>query len=204
MQKEDSTNPISAGQKPASSLALQPSAQTIPKAPSSVVDPVAPVATPPEASVSSGGTEYAGFWIRFLALIIDSVILGVVSGIINGVFGGIIGATFLTSNQPAGSAAAGMFGFFSAIWLANIVINYAYYVILTGLYGATLGKMVLGLRVVDSNGQKIGMPKAALREIVGKVISGIVFALGYIWVAFDEKKQGWHDKIAGTYVVKVR
>ena len=60
----------------------------------------------------------------------------------------------------------------------------------------------MGLKVIDETGSNIGYGKSFLREIVGKIVSGLVFNLGYVWVAFDDKKQGWHDKIAGTYVVK--
>jgi uncharacterized RDD family membrane protein YckC len=182
---------------------------SVPPTQSGVVDPIASVPTPAQGvqmpPAVAPQANYAGFWIRFLAIIIDCVILGIVTSIINSIFGA--GFAFVPTTSD-GTSSAGTFGFLAGMmglsFIINLVINYGYYVILTGLYGATLGKMVLGLRVVDANGQKIGIPKAVLREIIGKWISGIVFALGYIWVAFDEKKQGWHDKIAGTYVVKVR
>ena len=57
---------------------------------------------------------------------------------------------------------------------------------------------------IDESGNNISIGKAILREVIGKWISGSVFDLGYIWVAFDEKRQGWHDKIAGTYVIKIK
>lgn len=148
---------------------------------------------------------YAGFWIRFLAAIIDGIILGIIGGTIQAVFGGLVGVTFVAAPPQDPTTSAGLFaGLMGTAVILSIAVQIAYYVGLTGAYGATVGKMVLGLKVVDTNGQKIGFGKAALREIVGKWISGLVFGLGYLWVAFDEKKQGWHDKIAGTYVVKVR
>jgi uncharacterized RDD family membrane protein YckC len=151
----------------------------------------------------AAGSSYAGFWIRFGASFIDSIILSVVTGIINTIFFG--GFNLLPASDPDSAATAGVAaGLFGASFLIQIAIQLGYYIILTGMYGATAGKMVFGLRVVDAQGQKIGLGKAAIRETVGKFVSGIVFGLGYLWVAFDEKKQGWHDKIAGTYVVKVR
>ena len=56
--------------------------------------------------------------------------------------------------------------------------------------------------VVDASGKPVGFWRGALREIVGKFLSGIAFYVGYVWIAFDRDKQGWHDKIAETYVVR--
>ena len=163
------------------------------------VDPISSDSKAKPAQVSG---EYAGFWIRFFALLIDGIILGVVGGIIMAVFGG---AAFVSAPSEPTPGTAGVFaGLFGAAQFLIWAIEIAYFVGLTGSYGATLGKMVLGLLVVDANGQKISFGKAVLREIIGKWVSGIVFGLGYLWVAFDGKKQGWHDKIAGTFVVKTR
>ena len=74
----------------------------------------------------------------------------------------------------------------------------------TAAFGATLGKMALGMRVVDESGQKAGFFKVLIRETIGKIVSAIVLFLGYIWILFDGKRQGWHDKIGGTFVVKAR
>lgn len=151
---------------------------------------------------------YAGFWIRILAAVIDGIILGIIGGVIQftTVFSGLFGAGFLAKEPGEPSATAGtlIIGTIIVMILVIIAIQIAYFVGLTSAYGITIGKMVLGLKVVDTTGQKIGFGKAALREIVGKWISGLVFGLGYLWVAFDDKKQGWHDKIAGTVVVKTR
>jgi uncharacterized RDD family membrane protein YckC len=64
--------------------------------------------------------------------------------------------------------------------------------------------MALGIKVVDREGRPPGLWKAFLREVVGKILSGLVIYIGYIWVAFDSEKRGWHDHIAGTYVVSAR
>jgi uncharacterized RDD family membrane protein YckC len=63
--------------------------------------------------------------------------------------------------------------------------------------------MLVGVKVVNAQGDIPGLRRAALREILGKIISAIVLFLGFLWIAWDRQKQGWHDKIAGTYVVKV-
>lgn len=120
-----------------------------------------------------------GFWIRLLASIIDSVIVNVAAIILTliaGVPGIVLG------------------------WLGSIL----YYVLFTGLKGQTPGKMATGIQVVTEGGEVPGVGRAFLREIIGKIISTVVIFIGYIWVAFDPRKQGWHDKIARTYVVKKR
>ncbi len=79
----------------------------------------------------------------------------------------------------------------------------AYYTLFTGLRGQTPGKMAVGIKVIREDGSLPGVGYAALRETIGKLVSGLALLLGYLWVAFDTKKQGWHDKMAGTVVVVV-
>ena len=163
-------------------------------------------------TVSTSGSavyEHAGFGPRLIAAIIDGVLLGFVTGVINGVLGTAmgLGMSALTTTdgtvdpENTGAFMATLFGSMALMLLINLVITWGYYIILTGMKGATIGKMVMKLEVVDENYQKISYGKAAMREILGKFLSGLVFCLGYLWVLFDDKKQGWHDKIAHTYVV---
>jgi uncharacterized RDD family membrane protein YckC len=86
------------------------------------------------------------------------------------------------------------------MWLFSLVMNIAYFTYFHGSTGRTPGKMLLGLQVVSAQGAPISYGVAFLRS-VGYLISSVVFCLGYIWVAFDKRKQGWHDKIAGTVVI---
>ena len=62
----------------------------------------------------------------------------------------------------------------------------------------------MGLSVVDERGQSIGFWRGMLREIIGKSISELFFYVGFIWIAFDSRKQGWDDKIASTNVLRRR
>lgn len=144
--------------------------------------------------------RYAGFWMRFLAILIDSVAMGIVSAVLHAIFG--FGGAFLTAGS--GSRDAISTGMVMGMLAANSVmmfISLLYYWLMTGLTGATLGKMALGLRVVKSDGQIPGLGFAFLREVVGKTISAILIGIGFLWVAFDGRKQGLHDKVAGTFVV---
>ncbi len=94
------------------------------------------------------------------------------------------------------------FGFLF-LWLFTL-LPWLYYWLFTGLNGQTPGKMLIGIKVVDEQGNVPGLGRAALREIVGKTVSTIPFFLGFLWIGLDRRKQGWHDKLARTSVVRSR
>jgi uncharacterized RDD family membrane protein YckC len=75
-------------------------------------------------------------------------------------------------------------------------------VYMDGIKGGTPGKLILRMRIVNEKGEYIGIPMAILRYI-GKILSGMILCIGYFMIAWDKKKQGLHDKIAQTYVIKV-
>ena len=85
------------------------------------------------------------------------------------------------------------------IWL-GLIVSVFYFVGQWAKSGQTIGKTVMGIRIISTNGTPLSWGKAFLRYI-GYLISGIVLSLGFLWLAFDHKRQGWHDKIAGTYVL---
>jgi uncharacterized RDD family membrane protein YckC len=89
------------------------------------------------------------------------------------------------------------------IWLFGTVLSISYAVFFTGYCGQTPGKMALRIKVIRTDGAPITYGRAALREVLGKFVSGILLGIGYLMVAFDSKKQGLHDKIADTYVIKL-
>lgn len=128
--------------------------------------------------------EYAGRLHRFAAFVIDVVIISVIIVVL-----GAIGVIDLGNPSATDQ-------------VIEAVITLGYYILLTAAFGATLGKMALGMKVVDESGQKAGVLKVLIRETIGKIVSAIVIFLGYIWILFDDKRQGWHDKIGGTFVVK--
>ncbi|HEY88006.1 MAG TPA: hypothetical protein G4O06_08310 [Dehalococcoidia bacterium] len=144
------------------------------------VDPTLVVAVPsPPLTAPEVVVECMGFWIRFAASIIDYVAIAVIF--------------FVLTPFAYGPGSP------SVIFLA-----WLYHWLFTGLKGQTLGKMVVGIKVINAQGNRPGLGYAALREVPGKLISAIVLCLGFLWIAVDRQKQGWHDKIANTYVVKVK
>lgn len=132
--------------------------------------------------VDMSNPTYRGFWIRLLAAILDSIIIGVPAGLIQ--FGLILG----TGIKSLGYI----------VQLAAVVLI----IYLDGIKGGTPGKLILGMRIVNEKGEFIGIPMAILRYI-GKILSGIILGIGYFMIGFTSKKQGLHDMIAKTYVVKV-
>ena len=92
---------------------------------------------------------------------------------------------------------------FGLLSVFEILLLWLYYWLFTGLKGQTLGKMAVGIKVVNAEGSVPGLGIATLREVPGKIASYIVIFPGFLWIIWDRRKQGWHDKIAKTYVVRV-
>jgi uncharacterized RDD family membrane protein YckC len=142
--------------------------------------------------------RYAGFWYRTLAWVIDNVIAMIVTVIIilplAFSFGAsMAGSSTMTEIQSAGEVLGNIVG---------ILITWLYFTISeSSPWQATLGKKLLGLRVTDEAGNRIGFGRANGRYW-SKILSALFLLIGFIMVAFTEKKQGMHDKIAGTLVFK--
>jgi uncharacterized RDD family membrane protein YckC len=141
--------------------------------------------------------EYASFFTRFLACFIDSFIIILVLGIFAYAITSISNALVNSYGEMDKTITT------SFVRIPTIFLGAAYFVYFTGTSGQTLGKKVLGIKVVkkETRGPP-GYTSAFLREIIGKVISVVVLGLGCLWVIGDKNKQAWHDKIAGTVVTK--
>ena len=85
--------------------------------------------------------------------------------------------------------------------IIDVFVFFGYFVFTTGIFGRTLGKWVAGIKVVDAEGNSPGVAVAIPREMAGRFVAVVVLGIGLIWIAYDSRRQGWHDKIAGTYVV---
>jgi uncharacterized RDD family membrane protein YckC len=127
----------------------------------------------PPVLVSAATLDRAGFWIRIAASLLDAVIVGITINLIPRPF------------QP---------NFMFALA--------AYCVVLWALKGTTIGGIVCNLRVVRTDDRPMDWPTSLVRAL-GGFLSFFVAGIGFIWVAFDDQKQSWHDKIAGTTVVVV-
>jgi uncharacterized RDD family membrane protein YckC len=120
----------------------------------------------------------ATFVQRFLAALLDGILLGVVTGLLEAIIGRSVGG------------------------LISLAIGIGYYGYLEGSpSGQTIGKRALGIRVVDLRGSgPIGFSRGVIRYFA-RFLSAIVFLLGYFWMLWDPEKQTWHDKLAGSVVV---
>lgn len=134
---------------------------------------------------------YGGFWIRVVAYIIDAILLTIVCGIADRLLGIDIFASDWKHYDPLAN-------------LISLAIGWLYFALLeSSERGATVGKMVMGLRVVTSDGRRLSFMNATGRYFA-KILSAIILCIGFIMVAFTDKKRGLHDIIAGTLVIKTR
>ncbi|MEA2478034.1 MAG: hypothetical protein QOC87_2233 [Actinomycetota bacterium] len=139
----------------------------------------------------------AGFWKRFVAAIIDGVLLGIVNAGISAAFGqSLVTTTHTNGTSSVHIQATGI------AFILEIAIAVAYFGYFEGgSTGATLGKKAMGIRVIDfSSGAPIGFGRAVLRYFA-RFLSAVVCLLGYLWMLWDKEKQTWHDKISTTLVV---
>jgi uncharacterized RDD family membrane protein YckC len=157
------------------------------------------------------GVAYAGFGVRSVAYLIDWIVLGFVSAIIW--FGAVIvgvasvggrlspsaTVTTITPDQVAAAATVALY-LYAGLGLAWLVT--ALYFIVMWHSGGTIGMRMLGLRVAcEEDGRPIGFGRATARYL-GYLVDWLALGLGLLWVGVDDRKQGWHDKIAGTLVVR--
>lgn len=168
--------------------------------------------------------DYASRWARFFAAVIDFIVLVVVWAVLGAV--GILGAE-RDASEPAEAVSA-----LSRDTIIVTATALLYYAAMTVALGATLGKMALGMRVVGADGERVGAGAVVAREVVGRAgayivqvvlvvvfraalgdgassfIAGaagfLVFVVIFLRILVDDRRQGWHDKIGGTFVVKAR
>jgi uncharacterized RDD family membrane protein YckC len=150
------------------------------------------------------GRRYGGFWRRLFAFLIDEVILYFVSLILFmisllalGLKEDMVGSVISSLGEPEHGIAL-----FALLYIAtSLLAGMIYFTGFHGMAGRTPGKMLFGLRVIQASGDPI-TPGIAFLRWVGYLISGPLFCLGFLWIAFDGRKQGWHDKIAATLVIR--
>lgn len=126
--------------------------------------------------------QYAGFWIRLGAYLIDAVLLWAINFLI----------AFVVASLGKGPELIAS--------LISFIINLFYFGIMeSSEHQATLGKMAVGIKVGDRSGGQLTLANA-LGRYLAKIISGITLCIGFIMIGWDEKNQGLHDKLADTYV----
>lgn len=149
--------------------------------------------------------RYVGFWKRVLATLIDTiVVLVVIVPLLYAFYGSSYFKFDLESLLAAAGASAPSRPMFAgpADVFINLVLPIVALILFWRFRGATPGKMLVGAKIVDA--RTLGKPSTA--QLIGRIFAYLVSmlpaCLGFLWVAFDKRKQGWHDKLAGTVVVE--
>jgi len=180
----------------------QPAAAPAPVSPA-IPSPVAASSYQPLAPqpgfAPAGSVRYGGFWIRFVAAIIDGIIVQAVVLPLSFIVGGITGfAGAMSGIENTGiQLMGGVFGFVIGVagsWLYEALME-------SSSRQATLGKMIFQMKVTDLSGNRITFGRATLRYFA-KWLSGLTLLIGYIIAGFTEKKQAIHDMIASCLVLR--
>lgn len=151
---------------------------------------VSPIISTQQANITpvSITQHYAGFWIRTAAILIDGVIWNLVL---------LLLSIILSLPTPTIlSISAKFFSSSAFLIIPFFIIN----ILLIRKFGQTPGKMIVGIKIISEDGE-LGIWKIFLREVVGKIVSSLIFLIGYFMVAFTAHKKGLHDMIASTAVV---
>jgi uncharacterized RDD family membrane protein YckC len=161
-------------------------------------------------SAASGGVIYAGFWLRFVAYLIDNLLMSVGLGLIfiplaiaTGALAHFQAIAMSRGGQPDPGAVMGIISLILTFAAISVLLSWLYHAYFESCdWQATPGKRVLSIYVTDVNGQRISFLHATGR-FFAKIVSGLIpFAIGYIMAGFTQRKQALHDMIASTLVVR--
>jgi uncharacterized RDD family membrane protein YckC len=178
---------------------VQPPALENPEISPRPQSPAWQVPAAPAYSAPMPGVQNAGFWLRLVAAVIDGIILGVVIWPLSLTIGIAIGLAGGAVSMPG-----------VGVHIVNGIVSFVLSSCASWIYEAamessskqaTVGKMALGLKVTDLEGQRISFARASGRHFA-KYVSGMILAIGYIMAGFTERKQALHDMIAGTLVIR--
>ncbi len=132
---------------------------------------------------------YAGFWTRFIAYVLDMIVVYSLASLLNTVSFGLLNRQF-------------DFPILGEESLSYVIVMFAYFISMTYFFSQTLGKMIMKIKVETNKGDKLGIMDVVYREVVGRLLTIFLAYIPYLAVAFTNKKKGLHDYIADTVVVK--
>lgn len=137
--------------------------------------------------------QLGGFWARFFAYVLDIVVVTSVTGAVSLLVSGQKGSMWTLFSVGSASSLVD--------WI-TVIIFWIYNVAMLKIFGMTVGKMALGLKVYQDNLESLDWLTVIVREVVGKTISIMLIGFGFAMVIWDDKRQALHDKIAETIVVR--
>ena len=132
---------------------------------------------------------YAGFWTRFVAYLIDMIVIYAISSLLNTFSFGLLNKRL-------------DFPILGEESLSYVIVMFTYFITMTYFFSQTLGKMIMKIKVETNKGDKLGLMDVVYREVVGRLLTIFLVYIPYLAVAFTNKKKGLHDYIADTVVVK--
>jgi uncharacterized RDD family membrane protein YckC len=138
-------------------------------------------------NLATPADRFIAFLIDWAILIVVAIVIGILQAILSKIHLGFVGIL---------------------LGLVQMVISVGYFIYLWSVEnpytgkGQTIGKKMRGIKIIKADGTDLTVGDAVIRYI-GYIVSGVVIWLGFIWIFIDANKQGWHDKIAKTYVIKV-
>lgn len=163
--------------------------------------------TPPDSTAANLQGQYAGFVTRLIAFFIDQLILVVTIFVANTAVLLVlsffdISPESISSGMDAGNQFDTILGLIlvGVAFALNFLFYYGYFIFFWMLVGQTPGKMVMGVRVVSTNGRPLSFFQS-VRRLIGYFISMVVLFMGFLWILVSDTRQGWHDKFASTYVI---
>lgn len=140
------------------------------------------IVNPSMGRLASPGKRLGAYFLDLLVPVVALFLILVVAG---------MGAA---TGSDAGAGVGALLGF-------GLFVAYVIWALVLFARGTTPGKNLLGMRVIKEDGRNAGFLTMLIRETIGKAISGLVLALGFLWILFDDGNQGWHDKLMSTYVI---
>lgn len=132
---------------------------------------------------------YAGFWTRFIAYVLDMIVVYSLASLLNTVSFGVLNRQF-------------DFPILGEESLSYVIVMFTYFISMTYFFSQTLGKMIMKIKVETNKGDKLGLMDIVYRELVDRLLTIFLVYIPYLAVAFTNKKKGLHDFIADTVVVK--
>ena len=132
---------------------------------------------------------YAGFWTRFIAYLIDMIVIYAISSLLNTISFGLLNKVL-------------DFPILGEESLSYVIVMFTYFISMTYFFSQTLGKMIMKVKIATNRGDKLSFADVVYRELVGRLLTIFLAYLPYLAVAFTNKKKGLHDFIADTVVVK--
>ena len=160
-----------------------------------------PAPSEPRQPGLSLSPKYAGFWIRAVAFAVDSFILRIIIWLLVGI--GVFGYLSGSGQDISGDQFLRLFalpwGYLAGV---DLLVTLSYFTFFLGRTGQTPGKMLFGLKVLRKDGTEIDYAQAMIRTM-GYYLNHLTLGIGFLWIAVDPRKQGFHDKIAGAVEIRL-